>query len=252
MSGTPELAGKVAIVTGSARNIGRAIALELAEAGAAVVINARGSREACEEVAATITAAGGQALVAMADVTSEPDVKNMIAAAHARFGRIDILVNNAAVRRESPFADLSYAEWREVLAIILDAPYLCARAALPHLLASGAGAVINIGGMSAHTGARNRAHVVAAKTGLVGFTRGLAHDLADKNITVNCVVPGMIATARGGNSAEKPDHHKGHAPLVGRRGEPREVARLVRFLAGPDGRYMTGQTVHANGGVFMP
>ena len=247
-----ELKGRVAIVTGSARNIGRAIALELASAGASVVINARSSQTECEEVAAEICAAGGQALVAIADVTDEAAVQKMIAATHARFGRIDILVNNAAVRRESPLADLSYAEWREVLSVILDAAYLCSRAALPHLLASDGAAIINIGGMSAHTGARNRVHVLAAKSGLIGLTRGLAHDLADKGVTANCVVPGLIDTARGGTSPERPDHHKHHAPLVGRRGAPREVARLVRFLAGPDARYLTGQTMHANGGVFMP
>jgi len=195
---------------------------------------------------------GGEAMSAIADVTDEADVARMVEAAHERFGRLDILVNNAAVRRENPFAKLGYAEWREVLGVVLDAAYLCAHAALPHLVASDAGAVINIGGMSAHTGARNRAHVVTAKTGLVGFTRGLAHDLADQGVTVNCVVPGMIATRRGGSSAEQPDHHKHHAPPVGRRGLPEEVAHLVRFLAGPDARYMTGQTIHANGGVFMP
>ena len=252
MMSTGELAGRVAIVTGSARNIGRAIALELAKGGASIVVNARTSETDCAAVAEEIRAAGGCAMVAMADVTDPASVKRMIEDAQAQFGRIDILVNNAAVRRESPIVDLSYAEWREVLGVILDAAYLCSHAALPHLLAATDGAIINIGGMSAHTGARNRAHVLAAKAGLIGLTRGLAHDLADKNVTVNCVVPGMIDTARGGNSPERPDHHKQHAPPVGRRGAPWEVARLVRFLAGPDARYLTGQTVHANGGVFMP
>ncbi len=252
MSAAQELEGRVAIVTGSARNIGRAIAVELARAGAAVVVNARSSPDACAAVVAEIEAFGGRATVAIRDVTNEDDVARLIDTACTTFGRLDILVNNAAVRRESPFADLDYAQWREVMAAILDSAYLCAHAALPHLLASGAGAIVNMGGMSAHTGARNRAHVVAAKTGVVGLTRALAHDLARDNVTVNCVVPGMIDTVRGGTSAANPDHHKGHAPLVGRRGRPEEVAKLVRYLAGPDARYVTGQTIHANGGVFMP
>ncbi len=252
MSGGRELEGRAAIVTGSARNIGRAIALELADAGAAVVINARSSAEECAGVAAEINAAGGRAITVMADVTQEADAARLVSAAHNAFGRLDILVNNAAVRRESAFADLAHSEWREVLSVILDAAYLCAHAALPRLLASGAGAIINIGGMSAHTGAKNRAHVIAAKAGLIGLTRALAHDLAASHITVNCVVPGMIDTARGRSAAANPDHHKGHAPLVGRRGRPQEVAGLVRYLAGPGARYVTGQTIHANGGVFMP
>jgi 3-oxoacyl-[acyl-carrier protein] reductase len=251
MSGK-ELAGRVALVTGSARNIGRSIALELASAGANVIVNSRSSMDECASVVKEIEAAGGKAIAVTADVTSEADVARMIEQGVGAFGRLDILVNNAAVRRESPFAELSYKEWREVLATILDAAYLCAHAALPHLLASGHGAIINMGGMSAHTGAKNRAHVVAAKTGIVGLTRALAHDLAKNNVTVNCVVPGMISTVRGRSAAENPDHHKDHAPLVGRRGKPEEVARLVRYLAGPDARYMTGQTIHANGGVYMP
>jgi 3-oxoacyl-[acyl-carrier protein] reductase len=247
-----ELSGSVALVTGAARNIGRAIALELARAGAQVVVNARDSRDACEEVAAEIRAAGGEALVALADISDEASVASMMDKVKDRFGRLDIVVNNAAIRRENDIADLTYGEWREVLSVILDGAYLCARGALPMLLQSKAGAIINIGGMSAHTGARKRVHVVTAKAGLVGLTRGLAYDLADKGVTVNCVVPGMIDTARGGSSPEAPDHHKAHAPLVGRRGLPSEVARLVRYLAGPDARYLTGQTIHANGGVFMP
>ncbi len=252
MSERRELAGRVALVTGSARNIGRAIALELAQAGAAVVVNAHSSQAECDEVVGRIEAAGGRAIAVLADVTREDDVARLVASAIEAFGRLDILVNNAALRRESPFAQLDYAQWREVMATILDAAYLTAHAALPHLLKSGAGVILNMGGMSAHTGAKNRAHVVAAKTGVVGLTRALAHDLATNAVTVNCVVPGMIDTVRGKSAAQNPDHHKGHAPLVGRRGAPDEIAKLVRFLAGPDARYITGQTLHANGGVFMP
>jgi 3-oxoacyl-[acyl-carrier protein] reductase len=135
----------------------------------------------------------------------------------------------------------------------LDGAYLCTHAALSHLMRSGRGAVVNIGGLSAHTGAAGRAHVVAAKAGLGGLTRALAHDLAPYDITVNCVAPGMIDTVRGTASSpgQQPAHHAGHAPVVGRRGKPQEVAALVRFLCGPDARYVTGQTIHANGGVYM-
>jgi 3-oxoacyl-[acyl-carrier protein] reductase len=127
-----------------------------------------------------------------------------------------------------------------------------AKAALPVLKKSDGGSIINIGGMSAHTGAKDRAHVVTAKAGLAGFTRALAHDLAADRITVNCVVPGMIATARGKSSAQAPSHHAQHMPPLGRRGTPEEIAALVRYLAGPQARYITGQSIHANGGVFMP
>ena len=135
--------------------------------------------------------------------------------------------------------------------IILDGTFLMAKASLSHLAASDAGSIINIGGLSAHTGAVNRAHVVAAKAGLVGLTRALAHELARDGVTVNCVAPGMIETVRRGAAPAAPSHHAGHAPLLGRRGTPEEIAALVRFLAGPDARYLTGQTIHANGGVSL-
>jgi len=159
-----------------------------------------------------------------------------------------MLVNNAAVRREVDFEKLDYAEWRETMATILDGAYLCAHAALPHLIAAGGGAIVNIGGLSSFTGAARRAHVIAAKAGLVGLTRALAHDLAPHGVTVNCVAPGLIDTARRG---PEPAHHATHATLVGRRGTPEEIAGVVRFLCGPEGRYITGQTLHVNGGVFM-
>ncbi len=246
------LAGRVAIVTGAARNIGRQIALDLASAGAAVVVNALSSRAEAEAVAAEIKFAGGQAIVTLADVATEEGATRLVASALDTFGKLDCVVNNAAVRRETPFAELTFAEWREVLSIILDGAFLVAKAAQPALARSDNAAIINIGGMSAHTGAANRAHVVTAKAGLVGLTRGLAHDLAPQGITVNCVVPGMIGTTRGRSAAQNPSHHASHTPLVGRRGRPEEVAALVQFLAGPNARYLTGQTIHANGGVFLP
>lgn len=243
-----ELAGRVAVVTGSARNIGRAIALALARAGAAVIVNARTSASEAEAVAEEIRGTGGRAGVKVADITDPDQALALIAAAIDHYDRLDILVNNASVRREVSFADLDYREWREIVATTLDGAYLCSHAALPHLMASGAGAIVNIGGLSAHTGASRRAHVIAAKAGLVGLTRALAHDLAPHNITVNCVAPGLIDTARAG---PEPSHHALHAPPVGRRGKPEEVAALVRFLCGPGARYITGQTIHANGGAFI-
>ena len=248
MSGRDDLRGRVAIVTGSARNIGRAIARALADAGAAVVVNAKSSAAEAEAVAREIRDAGGQAAVRIADISSPDGAAALITTAVESFGRLDILVNNAAVRREIDFAKLSYEEWREITATILDGAYLCAHAALPHLVATGGGSIVNIGGLSSYTGAARRAHVIAAKAGLVGLTRALAHDLAPHGITVNCVAPGLIDTTRRG---PEPAHHATHATLVGRRGTPDEIASVVRFLCGPDARFITGQTLHANGGVFM-
>jgi len=248
MSATNDLQGRVAIVTGSARNIGRAIAQALADAGAAVVINAKSSAGEAEAVARDIRDAGGKATAKLADVGIPDGAESLIATAVESFGRLDILVNNAAVRREMDFDKLDYQEWRDIIATILDGAYLCAHAALPHLIKAGGGSIVNIGGLSSFTGAARRAHVIAAKAGLVGLTRALAHDLAPHGVTVNCVAPGLIDTARRG---PEPSHHATHATLAGRRGTPEEIAAVVRFLCGPGARYITGQTLHANGGVFM-
>ena len=242
------LQGRVAIVTGSARNIGRAIAHALAEAGAAVVVNAKSSAEEAETVVQEIRNRGGQAVTKLADVGQPEQAASLIDAAVQAFGRLDILVNNAAVRREIDFERLDYEEWRAITATILDGAYLCARAAAPYLSAARGGSIVNIGGLSSFTGASRRAHVIAAKAGLVGLTRALAHDLAPHHITVNCVAPGLIDTERRG---PEPAHHAKHATLLGRRGTPEEIAAVVRFLCGPEARYITGQTLHANGGVFM-
>jgi len=238
-----ELQGRVALVTGAGRNIGRAIALALADAGAAVMVNARRSKEEADQVCNAIEASGGQALALLADVSDESAVERMVAQALKRFGRIDILVNNAAVRAVEPIESIDAKRWREITGTILDGAWNCSRACLDALKKSGAGAIVNIGGLSAHTGAAGRPHVVAAKEGLVGLTRALAHDLAPHNVTVNCVVPGLIETVRTSPSA----NHR-QSPL-GRRGKPEEVAAAVRFLVGPGARYITGQTLHVSGGA---
>ncbi|HVE07085.1 MAG TPA: SDR family NAD(P)-dependent oxidoreductase [Paraburkholderia sp.] len=243
---------RVAVVTGAARNIGRAIALELAASGATIVVNARSSGSEAEETVRAIEAAGGRAVVELADVSEPAGAQALMDAAAQRFGHIDVLVNNAALRREVPFEQLDWQQWREVMSVILDGAYLCAHAALPYLRKAGGGSIVNIGGMSAHAGSAGRAHVIAAKAGLVGLTRALAYDLAPDNITANCVVPGLIATQRGGAAGHtEPAHHAERKTLLGRRGLPEEVASVVGFLCSDKARYLTGQVIHANGGAFL-
>jgi 3-oxoacyl-[acyl-carrier protein] reductase len=244
-----ELAGRVALVTGAGRNIGRAIALALAGAGAAVAVNARRSQGEADGVAAEIEAAGGRALAVLADVTDPAAVARMVDAVEARLGRIDILVNNAAVRDVSSLDEIDLARWREITGVILDGAFICSKACLRSLRAGG-GAIVNIGGLSAHTGAAGRPHVVSAKAGLVGLTRALAHDLAAEGVTVNCVVPGLIDTVRGAASGARSAHTGKRESALGRSGTPAEVAHAVRFLAGPGARYITGQTLHVSGGAF--
>jgi 3-oxoacyl-[acyl-carrier protein] reductase len=245
-----ELDGRVAIVTGAGRNIGRAIALELAAGGAAVVVNVRANIGEAQSVAKEIEAQGGAALPFAGDVADAAAMAKMAAAGVTRFSRVDYLVNNAAMRGEKRIEDMTYAEWRQVLDVTLDGAFHCVKACLPFLKQSGAGAIVNIGGLSAHAGSQHRAHVVTAKSGLVGFTRALAHDLSGHDVTVNCVAPGLIATARPDNFVE-PQHHAINHTLSGRRGAPEDVATVVRFLCGPGARYITGQTIHASGGAFI-
>jgi len=246
----PELAGKVAIVTGAGRNIGRAIALTLAEGGAAVLVNVRSNRAEADAVVREIESSGGKAIAQIGNIADARAVQAMADAAVKNFGRIDILVNNAALRGEKPFAEMDYAAWREILDVTLDGAFHCVKACLPALRQSGAGTIVNIGGLSAHTGAANRAHVVTAKAGIVGLTRALAHDLAADGITVNCVVPGLIGTPRPKDRPE-PAHHATHRTISGEKGRPEDVAAMVRFLCGPAARYINGQAIHANGGAYL-
>jgi 3-oxoacyl-[acyl-carrier protein] reductase len=246
-----ELEGLVAIVTGAARNIGRAIALDLADGGAAVAVVTKTDVDGANAVCDEIVSNGGNAMALQADVSDPSSVTAMVDAVAKKYGAIDILINNAGVRPESPLAGLAWEEWRAVQGVILDGAFLCAQAVLPYLEKSKNAGIINIGGLTAYTGAANRAHVVSAKAGLDGLTKALAVELAPKGITVNLVSPGLIDTVRGKSSTQNPDHHKKHATLVGRRGKPEEVAAMVRYLASPKSRYITGQTFHVNGGVYL-
>lgn len=248
-----ELSSKVAVVTGASRRAGRATALALAREGAAVVLNARTAWAEISAVGAEITAAGGRALPYLADVTDEAAVAGMFAAAHSTFGRgADILVNNAAIRPLRPFADMSFAEWREVTGIILDGAFLCARAAVGSMVAQGGGVIINIGGISAHMGAAERAHVISAKMGLVGLTKALAVEFGPHNIRANCVVPGRIGGPRSATAHQPPPGGHILQPALQRDGRVEEVADVTLSLILSSGRYVTGQCLHVNGGLYLP
>ena len=243
---------KVALITGSAANIGRGIALALARDGVAVMVHARRSEQQAQETARLVTAAGSEAAVHLADISDPAQAAGLVAAALARFGRLDILVNNASVRRQSKLADITPAEWRDILGSTLDGAFYCTQAAAAPIAAAGGGSIVNMGGISHHVGAANRVHVAAAKAGMTGMTRALARELAPAGITVNMVAPGVIDTERGpaaggvAGRAALPDN------LAGRRGTIEEIAEMVRYLCGPLARFITGQTIHVNGGAFMP
>jgi 3-oxoacyl-[acyl-carrier protein] reductase len=251
MAEAAALSGKVAIITGAGKNIGKAIALRLAADGAAVVANGRSDRTILDETVAEIRAAGGRAIPCLADISKPEAVAAMVQAAIAEFGGVDIAVGNAGLRRQTPFLEMSFAEWREILSVALDGAFLLAKASAPEMIKRGGGTLIGLSGISHHAGAIGRAHVNASKGGLEGLIRGLARELAPHNITANCVAPGSIDTVRGASAGGPGGRGNIGAIPIGRQGRPEEIAAMVRFLVGPEGRYITGQTIHVNGGLFL-
>ncbi len=243
------LAGKVAIVTGSARNIGRATALALAADGASIVVNALKDKAAADKVAGEVEKAGGKALVHIADVLDRKAVDRMVKAAVDKWGGVDILVCNASQRGQKPFLEMTFEEWSKVVDISLDGSFHLAQACLPHMMKRGWGRIVTLGGISCHIGTPNRVHNLVGKAGLVGFTRGVAMEFAQHNITVNCVAPGFINTERPASAGARPTP-KVQSP-VGRMGEPDEIAAMVRYLCSPAAAYITGQTLHVNGGMYL-
>lgn len=243
--------GRSAIVTGAARNIGRATAVALARQGFSVVVHAQTNHEGAEQTAREVGEAGARAAVVMANL-AEPEAAAQLAKAARGLGQIGVLVNNAAVRRAVPFGEITLDEWRAIMAVNLDAAFLCAQACVGDMAEAGWGRIVNIGGLTAHTGATGRAHVVTSKAAIVGLTKALATEYAGTGITANCVVPGEIETIRGGAAGARGHHPDKQPPMVGRRGEPREVAAVIAMLCGGDADYITGQTIHVNGGAYLP
>ena len=245
------LSGKVALVTGAGKNIGRAIALRLAGDGATVVVNGRSDPAAVEAVVAEIVANDGRAIGQIADVSDPAAVARMMAAVTSELGGVDILVNNAGLRRQTSFLEMEFAEWREILSVALDGAFLLARAVAPGMVARGGGAIVALSGISTHVGTPNRCHVSASKAGLEGLMRALAVELAPHNIRCNSVAPGAVDTQRGATAGPMPKSLGDQGIPLGRKATVDEIAAAVRYLVGPEAASVTGQTLHVNGGVFL-
>jgi 3-oxoacyl-[acyl-carrier protein] reductase len=244
-----KLDGKVALITGSGRNIGRATALKLAGEGAHIVVNARSNQAEADAVAHEVRDLGVRALAILADIGKKDQTDAMVARALAEFGRIDILINNAAIRPHKPFTEVTVADWEHVRGVVLDGAFYCTQAAIPSMVKNQYGRILFFTGEGAFTGGSGRAHVSAAKMGLVGLARALASEFAAQNIRVNVVSPGSIDTRR-----DNPEWYQGRAPNaagipLGRQGHVDEIAAACLFLVSDDGGFVTGQTIHVNGGA---
>lgn len=251
MSDSSPLAGKVAIVTGAGKNIGRTIALTLAADGADIVVNGRSDQSLLETVAAEIEALGARALPVLADVSQEDQVKDLVARTVSHFGGLDIVVSNAGLRRQTPLIEMAYAEWREIMSVALDGAFLLARHTVPEMIKRGGGRFVGLSGVSHHAGVPNRVHVNASKAGLEGLIHGMAGELGQYNITANAIAPGAIDTARGASAGAMPAALGLDGIPLQRLGLPDEIAAAVRYLVGPGGGYVTGQTLHVNGGKVV-
>jgi 3-oxoacyl-[acyl-carrier protein] reductase len=242
------LDGKVALVTGSGRNIGRATVLKLAGEGAHVVVNARSNEAEAEAVVREARALGVKAISVVADVAHRNQVEAMAERALSAFGRVDILINNAAIRPHKAFTELTVEDWELVRGVVLDGALYLTRALIGSMVQNKYGRILFFTGEGAFVGGNGRAHVSAAKMGLVGFARGLASEFAPHNVRVNVVSPGSIDTMRA-----NPEWYHGRAPdasgiPLGRQGKVEEIAATCLFLVSDDGGFITGQTIHVNGG----
>ena len=246
-----KLIGKVAFVTGGSRGIGREIALELAREGAHVAINYAGNKEKAEAVADEIREIGQEAIVLQGDVSDQESVQAMIKAALTHFNKIDILVNNAGITKDNLLMRMKEEDWDAVMNTNLKGVFLCTKAVVRQMMKQRSGSIINISSIVGVSGNPGQANYVAAKAGVIGFTKTAAKELASRGITVNAVAPGFIATDMTDILTEdlKADMLK-QIPL-GYLGKPKDIAKVVVFLASDDASYMTGQTLHVDGGMVM-
>ena len=243
-----DLSGRVAIVTGASRGIGRATALALARQGASVVAAARG--EHADAVAAAIEAAGGRAVAVAVDVTDPASVERMAARAAERFGRVDVLVNNAGITRDQLMLRMKRDDWDAVVATNLTAAYTCVQAVLRPMIKQRAGRIITISSVVGQAGNAGQANYAASKAGLIGFSKALALEVASRGITVNVVAPGLVETdMTRALTADAHESWAGRIPM-GRLGRPEDVADAVCFLASDEAAYITGQVLAVNGGMY--
>lgn len=244
------LQGKVAVVTGGSRGIGRAVATGLAREGAAITLCAR-DRVLLEKVAAELESSGAQALTVQADVTQASEVEQMVEACVERFGQVDILVNNAGITRDNLLLRMKDEEWDAVLNANLKGVFHCTRAVLRPMIKQRGGRIINLSSVVAVMGNPGQANYVAAKAGIIGFTKATAREVASRRITVNAVAPGFIETdMTHALDPELQEQMRSQIPL-GRFGRAEDVAELVAFLASDRAAYITGQVIHLNGGLWM-
>lgn len=242
-----DLSNKIAIVTGSGQGIGKAIAMRLAEAGAAIVVNSRS--EAANAVAAEITGTGKKSMAILGDVSSAGDVNRLVEQTIAAYGKVDILVNNAGITRDNLLMRMSDEDWDTVLNVNLKSVFLCTRAVMRPMLKQRSGRIINITSIVGIIGNPGQANYVSAKAGIIGFTKSIAKEVGSRGITVNAIAPGFIDTDMTKNIPEKQRQEMATRIPLGCFGTPRDVAEAAAFLASNEARYITGQVLSVDGGL---
>ncbi|RSD28056.1 3-oxoacyl-[acyl-carrier-protein] reductase [Mesobacillus subterraneus] len=245
------LEGKAALVTGASRGIGREIALELAKEGAAVAVNYAGSEAKALEVVDEIKAMGRDAFAIQADVSNSDSVSDMVKETIERFGKLDILVNNAGITKDNLLMRMKESEWDDVININLKGVFLCTKAVTRQMMKQRSGRIVNISSIVGVSGNPGQANYVAAKSGVIGLTKTTAKELSSRGITVNAIAPGFITTDMTDKLNEEVKTEMLKQIPLARFGEPKDIARTVVFLASEDGGYMTGQTLHVDGGMVM-
>ena len=242
---------KVAIVTGAAKNIGRATCESLSKLGYNILVHANTDKDGAEETVNLVKQNDVQSARIIGDLT-RPETSQELIKEASKLGTISALVNNASQREFNKFDDMTFDEWRFVMSINLDSLFHTCKAVIPEMKKNKWGRIVNLGGLSAHISAIGRAHVITSKSAVVGFTRALAMEYAETGITINTVVPGLIITIRGASAGSSLVHPSHSNPPVGRKGYPIEVATMITNLCGPHSDFVTGQTIHVNGGSYYP